>query len=391
MRLEAVLPRHAIEALRRPIADAVGLPATAYTSADFLRLEQDLLFAPSWIYAGRADEIARPGDVRPVEVAGRPLILLRNRGGEIRAFHNVCSHRNALLLREPIAGRPTITCPYHSWTYDLEGRLIRTPHIGGQDQHSCPGLVPGELGLKPVRVESWAGLVFVNLSGDAPTLASWLKPLAERWAAYDFAELRHGGGRSYELATNWKHAAENYLESYHLPWVHPGLNSYSRMADHYCFFAGEDAAGQGTEVYAPGAKDGTSLPAMALPPDLARRGEYPVLFPNLLTGLQADHFFLIDVVPVAPGLTRERFDIFFFGDGAMDDAHRAIREQTIERWDQVFREDIDVVERLQQGHASPAATGGRFSPGQDQAVHHFQRRITERMLEREGRLAAAAE
>jgi choline monooxygenase len=244
--------------------------------------------------------------------------------------------------------------------------------------------------LRPVRIESWAGLLFVNLAGDAPSLASWLKPLTERWGAYDFSQLRHGGARSYELNTNWKHAVENYLESYHLPWVHPGLNSYSRMSDHYCFLAGTDAGGQGTEVYAPGNKDGQALPVMALPEDQVKRGEYPVLFPNLLTGVQSDHFFLIEVIPVSPELTRERFEIFFFGDAAMDDSHRAIRKQTIERWNDVFVEDIDVVGRLQQGHASPAATGGRFSPVQDQVVHHFQRWVVERMLGREA-LASAAE
>jgi choline monooxygenase len=390
MRIESILSRNAIEAVQRPTAEAAGLPSIAYISPDFLRLEQKLLFAPGWIYAGRAGDLAKPGDARPVSLAGMPLILLRNRTGQIKAFHNVCSHRNALLLREPCSGRPTLTCPYHSWTYDLDGRLIRTPHIGGQDLHSCAGFERDELGLKSVRVEEWAGLLFVNATGDAPPLATWLKPITERWSAYDFSQLRYGGGRTYELRTNWKHAVENYLESYHLPWVHPGLNSYSRMADHYCFFAGPDAGGQGTEVYAPGSKDGLSLPSMRLPDEAVKRGEYPVLFPNLMTGLQSDHFFLIDVIPVTPELTRERFDIYFFGDEAMDEPHRAIREQTIERWDDVFREDIDVVERLQQGHASPAATGGRFSPAQDQAVHHFHRRIVERMLGHE-RLAAAAE
>jgi choline monooxygenase len=390
MRIENLLTRSAIEAVQRPTAQATGLPSIAYTSPEFLKQEQDLLFASGWIYAGRAAELAKPGEGRPVEIAGKPLILLRNRAGEIKAFHNVCSHRNALLARAPFSGRPTITCPYHSWTYDLDGRLIRTPHIGGQDVHQCAGIEPQDLGLRPVRIESWAGLLFVNLTGDAPPLAIWLKPLTDRWSAFDFTQLHHGGGRSYELRTNWKHAVENYLESYHLPWVHPSLNSYSRMSDHYCFIAGPDAGGQGTDVYAPGSKDGQALPAMALPDDQASRAEYPVLYPNLLTGVQADHFFLIEVVPVSPEVTRERFEIFFFTEAAMDDSHRAIREQTIERWNDVFVEDIDVVERLQQGHASPAATGGRFSAVQDQVVHHFQCWVLDRMLGREA-LARAAE
>src|SRR5437764_1164801 len=152
-----------------------------------------------------------------------------------------------------------------------------------------------------------------------------------------------------------------------------GLASYTRMCGRYGVIAGPDAGGQGTTVYAPGSKDGEALPAMALPEDQVTRGEYPVLYPNLLTGIQADHFYLIEVVPMSPAVTRERFDIFFFGDAAMDDAHRAIREQTIERWNDVFVEDIDIVERLQQGHASPAATRGRFSQVPHHVAHQFQR------------------
>jgi choline monooxygenase len=390
MRIETILSPAAIEAVMRPTAKASGLPSIAYTSADFLALEQQLLFAPGWIYAGREEELHRPGDMRPVTIAGQPLLLMKNRAGETKAFHNVCSHRNALILREAAGGRPTLTCPYHAWTYDLDGRLIRTPHVGGQDIDECPDLDKASLGLRPVRLEAWAGLLFVNVSGDAPSLPEWLGPLTGRWSAYDFSDLVYGGGKSYELNTNWKHAIENYLESYHLPWVHKGLNSYSRMSDHYTFFAGSDAAGQGTTVYAPGSKGGLSLPGQSLTAEQAAHAEYPVIFPNLMTGLQSDHFYLIDVQPDGPHRAKERFDIFFFGDGAMSEALRPIREETIARWDSVFIEDIDVVERLQEGHASSAATGGRFSPAQDQAVHHFQRRILERMLGRQ-KAAQAAE
>ena len=153
MRIETLLSPAAIEAVMRPTGKASGLPSAAYTDPQFLALEERLLFAPSWIYAGRAAELAHPGDIRPVKVAGQPLLLLRNRSGEIKAFHNVCSHRNALLLREPVSGRPTLTCPYHAWSYDLDGRLVRTPHVGGQDIDDCPELDKETLGLKPVRLE----------------------------------------------------------------------------------------------------------------------------------------------------------------------------------------------------------------------------------------------
>ena len=155
------------------------------------------------------------------------------------------------------------------------------------------------------------------------------------------------------------------------------------------YSSGARAAGQGPTVYAPGSKGGVSLPGQSLTAEQAAHAEYPVLFPNLMTGLQSDHFYLIDVQPDGPTRSKERFDIFFFGEGAMTEALHPLREETIERWDSVFIEDIDVVERLQEGHASSAATGGRFAPAQDQAVHHFQRRILERMLGRQKAAAAA--
>jgi Phenylpropionate dioxygenase and related ring-hydroxylating dioxygenases, large terminal subunit len=127
MRIETLLSPGAIEAVMRPTGKASGLPSAAYTDPQFLALEEKLLFAPGWIYAGRAAELAQPGDIRPVKIAGQPVLLLRNRSGEIKAFHNVCSHRNALLLREPVSGRPTLTCPYHAWTYDLDGGWSARP------------------------------------------------------------------------------------------------------------------------------------------------------------------------------------------------------------------------------------------------------------------------
>src|ERR1700756_3005912 len=117
MRIETILPSAATEATMRHTAQATGLHSVAYKSPEFLQLEFELLFAPGWIYDGRAEALAHPGDARPLLIAGQPLILVRNRRNEIKAFHNICSHRNALILREPVAGRPTITCPYHAWTY----------------------------------------------------------------------------------------------------------------------------------------------------------------------------------------------------------------------------------------------------------------------------------
>ena len=126
--------------------------------------------------------------------------MLRDRKGEVRVFHNVCSHRGLELVSEPCKVSAALRCPYHSWTYDLSGKLIATPGIGGVGQNSCPKFDKSKNGLKSVRSAVWLNMVFVNLSGDAPEFEDFLAPLAKRWAAYDFSQLRHGGEDCYWTA-----------------------------------------------------------------------------------------------------------------------------------------------------------------------------------------------
>src|SRR6185437_15394520 len=165
-------------------------------------------------------------------------------------------------------------------------------------------------------------------------------------------------------------------ESYHLPSVHPGLNSYSRMEDHYNFFVEGSCAGQGTRRYQNPLRDGVSLPEFpGLPAHLAGRGEYPVLFPNLMLGTQTDHFFLITAEPVTPELTRERLYVFFVGEEAMGERYAEARRQTFEGWQRINREDMDVIERMQRGRHSSAMAGGRFAPELEACLHDFQKRL----------------
>ena len=144
-RLERLIGRDALERIEAPLEEAGALPNAAYTSDAFLELENERLFARGWTLAGCAHQIPGPGDGLPVTVAGLPLILLRNREGEIRAFHNVCRHRGAQILAEPCRGKPALTCPYHAWSYDLEGRLTARPHFHGHRRtrrHRCSVRVP---------------------------------------------------------------------------------------------------------------------------------------------------------------------------------------------------------------------------------------------------------
>jgi choline monooxygenase len=229
MATKELLTTQAMERLRRPVGQAHGLPREAFTSAAVYAEEMDRVFGRGWIVAGVADELAVPGTVIPSTLAGRPIILTSNDEGRIQAFHNVCRHRGVQVVTKPCSAQKVLRCPYHSWSYDLDGRLRATPHVGGPGKHSHPDIKKSENGLVPIRCETWANLVFVNFTSEGSDLATFLKPLTDRWKAYDFSRLRLGGTATFEIKANWKLAVENFSESYHLPWVHAGLNSYSPM------------------------------------------------------------------------------------------------------------------------------------------------------------------
>ena len=164
----------------RPIEEwASGLPNEAYVSDAFAEWEQDVLLARTWACIGTGRRVPEVGDAMPLEFAGLPLFMLRGRDGEVNVFHNVCSHRGMMLMDKPTRTRGAIRCPYHSWTYDLDGSLRSTPMIGGTDSHTCEGFERAKHGLKPVRTATWFDAVFVNLSGDAEPFETFIAPVAK--------------------------------------------------------------------------------------------------------------------------------------------------------------------------------------------------------------------
>ena len=188
--LEEILGAEAIEAIGQPIESARSLPAAAYTSDAFFRLEQNRLFPRTWTCVAFAQEISEPGDAVPLMIAGLPVILLRDKDGEIRAFHNVCRHRATMVLREPRSGLSELQCPYHHWTYGLDGSLRAAPYFLGPGQGPLGGLDVDNNGLVPVRVGVWNQCVFVNLAGNARPLDEYLAPISELYGGYDLSALR---------------------------------------------------------------------------------------------------------------------------------------------------------------------------------------------------------
>jgi choline monooxygenase len=379
-RISANLPFEpaALERVLQPIEMAAGLPNAAYTSADFARFERDMVLARDWFCIGFGKDIPRAGDAKPVNLMGLPLVLVRRRDNSIGVFHNVCSHRGAVLLESACNVQNSFRCPYHAWVYDLEGKLIATPNIGGPKQHSCAGFEKSEHGLKEVRSALLWDMIFVNLSGDAVPFDEFSRKLRERWSDFDMGLIRHGGADSSLQLTvncNWKLAVENYCEAYHLPVIHPALNSYSRLEDHYNINEEDAFAGQGSTAYTPLlVKSGPDLPHFPnLPAKWAKAAEYAALFPNVLLGIHQDHYFAILLEPVAVDRTIERLEIYYVGETAQGAGYAETRAANLSTWKTVFDEDVDIVERLQRGRASPGFQGGVFSPRMDPPTHCFHK------------------
>lgn len=365
---------HELTPVMQPVAVARGLPNAHYTDpAMWDRERQDVLFA-NWSGIGFAKDVPNEGDAWPVDFLGMPLLMVRDALGAVRVYQNTCRHRGMILVDKPGNIRGTIRCPYHSWCYGLDGKLRSTPHVGGPGQNIHPDIKRNELGLIEIASHTWLGVVFVNVSGTAEPFETVHRDLLDRWAEFDQPLYHSGADSSFklEVASNWKLAVENYCESYHLPWVHPGLNSYSRLEDHYNIEEPGRFSGQGTLVYRQLEVDGARLPDFKALADKWDTGaEYITVFPNVLLGVHRDHSFAIVLEPLAMDRTREHIEIFYAAPEAIDDGYAAIRQENTRLWKEVFAEDVFVVEGMQRGRHGVYFDGGKFSPAMDGPTHVF--------------------
>ncbi|MEM6421628.1 MAG: SRPBCC family protein, partial [Pseudomonadota bacterium] len=291
-------------------------------------------------------------------------------------------HRGMILVDAPGNRARALRCPYHAWCYELDGRLRTTPHVGGPGRNRHDAIERDKLGLMEVRSAVWLGVVFVNIDGQAPAFEDYAAEIQARWAEFD-RPLRFAGAESgftLQVGCNWKLAVENYCESYHLPWVHPGLNSYSRLQDHY-HIEGAGHSGQGTTVYRPMLDEsGRRFPPIeGLAAKWAEGAEYLALYPNVLLGVHNDHTFAIVLEPRGVAETHEHVAILYPDEGVAGDAYRPMREKNAAMWQEVFEEDIFVVEGMQRGRRASGFDGGRFSPAMDGPTHAFHAWVAARL------------
>jgi len=375
--------------INAPIAAATGLPNELYTSQSGFIEDREKVMAPSWACIAFIEDLPESNYVLPVDFMGLPLLVTRDAEDEIRVFHNVCSHRGMHLADAPCRTNGMVRCPYHSWTYQLDGTLKGTPHIGGFGVHSHPEFDKEASRLKSVRSATWLGCIFINLSGDAIEFDQYIEPLTRQFNELCTEQERNrlqsknaACRTQLRVQSNWKLAVENYLESYHLPTVHPELNRISPLQEHFSLDYFTQGAGQGSLNYKRLNVDDVELPIFnEWPQDKINKALYPTLYPNTLIGLHADHLFIMMLQPMNAHETVEHVRISYVGAEALSDTYNPHHEQILNSWSSVFEEDIFAVERMQKGRSSPGYAGGKFAPAMDEPTVHFHRWVAECLLQ----------
>ncbi|MBX2868533.1 MAG: aromatic ring-hydroxylating dioxygenase subunit alpha [Acidiferrobacterales bacterium] len=371
-----------IQSVLKPIEEATGMPNSTYTDQGAFEFERDHILSKHWVAIGFAEHLST-NTVKPMNFMGIPIFTAKDKQDNIRVFHNVCSHRGMKLVDKERKTNGLVVCPYHSWTYSVSGGLKATPNIGGVGVNTIENFDCDSKGLKPIRSHIWMGVLFINLSGEAPIFEESAAAMISRYQKLmgpDAEQLLKKGGDdsdlSISLKCNWKLAVENYLEAYHLPFIHPALNTYSPLSKHTPEIFSDNAAGQVTSTFDPGHSSDHPLPMLpSWDKDQTTTGEYPVLYPNLLLGFQANHVFAMIIIPESPGTCREELSIFYVGDAATSEEFDTQRSENMSAWIGVFNEDIEPCERMQIGRNSPGFTGGAFSPILDRCSHHFHQWI----------------
>ena len=358
-----------------------SLPSHYYTSPDIFQREKDLIFTQEWFCAGREEELPSPGNSKVLEVAGESILVVRTMNGELRTHYNVCRHRGARLCETSpdsrwnvnLAGGVTptgsIRCPYHQWTYNLEGELVGSPFL-----KEAEGFRREEFSLYPVGVDTWGGFFFLNLnlqnpSAEKRSVRSQLGPAVERVQRYPLSALRTGRSITYDVAANWKLILENYNECYHCGGLHPEL---CEIVPDFKKAGGSNLTWEDGIPHREGAytftKTGTTnrapFPGLNEEERVRHKGE--LCFPNLMLSLACDHVAAFLLWPLEPNRTRIVCSFLFHPDEIAKPAFSPA--DAVDFWDLVNRQDWAICERVQGGVSSRVHKFGYYAPMEDPSL-----------------------
>ncbi|MDW3224919.1 MAG: Rieske 2Fe-2S domain-containing protein [Paracoccaceae bacterium] len=339
-----------------PFERARAMPPSVYTSQDFLNLELDKIFSKDWFCVGRDSTLSAPGDYVTLDLAGQPLIVLRDAKGMLKAMSNVCRHRMSTLL-EGRGNVRSIVCPYHAWTYNLDGALRGAPAMTQNE-----GFCKSDYKLPEIRCQEWQGWVFVTLNPDAPDVSDQLLKLGDMVSDYNMTEYTETFFETHVWDTNWKVLAENFMESYHLPVCHAGtIGGLSKLDDMICP-PGEDAFNYHTIL-----KDTSLKIAMAHPSNTRMKGErrrttYLIaIYPSLLITLTPGYFWYLTLHPDGVGRVRIGFGGGMSNDYADDPDAQENFKQLKTLLDNVNVEDKGCTEKVYRGLCAHTAKPGHLS------------------------------
>jgi choline monooxygenase len=340
------------------IEQAETLPARCYTDSAWLALETKHIFQRTWQLVGRLDQITRPGDYFTAEIAGEPVLLVRDERGQLRGFHNVCRHR-ASLVAEGAGQCDKLRCGYHGWTYGLDGQLIGVPDFEGVENFDRT-----QLGLIPLQLDTWEQFIFAKVDkNDSRSLSDYLADIPQRTRQFDLVRMQFVERRDYVIECNWKVYVDNYCEGYHVPLVHPSLmreldfQRYRTILNRY--YSQQDAP----------IKTGKDPQRRYQPTGTQSAALYFWVFPNLMLNIYPDNVSVNLILPLGHDRTLTIFEWFFHEPNAPGMADKIKR--TIELSDEIQAEDIRVCESVQKGLRSVAYDRGRYSVKRENGVHHF--------------------
>jgi len=342
------------------IERAATIPARCYTDPAMLELEKRRIFCRTWQLVGRMEQVAEPGSYFTSDVVGEPVIIARDREGRLRAFSNVCRHR-AGPVAQGSGCRSSFQCGYHGWTYALDGRLIGTPEFDGVE-----GFNQAEMGLVPVKVETWEQFIFVNLDQGSPPLSAFLEDIPALTQHIDVSTMALVERRDYVIECNWKVYVDNYAEGYHIPIIHPSLmreidyRRYRTVTRRY--YSLQDAPIKS-------ATGGEDAGRRYAPSEAQSEALYFWVFPNLMLNIYPDNLSTNLIIPLGEGRTLTVFEWFFHRPQSAEVKEKI--SHTLRFSDEIQQEDLSICEAVQRGLRSSFYDRGRYSVRRENGVHHF--------------------
>ncbi len=371
------------------LARAKTIPARWYLDPQMLEMEREKIFARTWQPVGFAARVAEPGTYFACEIAGEPVVVARAKDNVLRAFSNVCRHRASIIVNAAAGGAnkgATLRCPYHNWTYALDGRLIACPEFEGVLDWDTSSVT-----LPQFRVEIWGPHVFVNQDANAPALADVFGNIPREVAKVGCAvdQLQFSERRDYVVECNWKVYIDNYLEGYHLPAAHPSLmreleypqyrvDTYRYYSSHFAPIKpprdiAHNAAGRESSFVAEDAPRAVRSDARSETRRYEAEGLnalYYWIFPNYMLNVYPDNLSTNIIVPMGPDRTLTIFEWFGYPGSK-------VKPETVAFSEEIQQEDIRLCENVQKGLRSRTYDTGRFSVKRENGVHHFHLLLNE--------------